>query len=94
MVKHYSAAVQEFSKVYLELDKVKTKNAPMVDHEKLEDDLETWLNDVHLEDGTIEQTLRCGSEQKLKINFEHVTLYRCSWCGNPSAMLRKCGFGC
>lgn len=89
MVKHYSAAVREFSNVYLELDKVKSKNAPAVDHGKLEDDLESWLNNMHLEDGTIEQT-HCGSEETLKINFDHVTLYRCSWCGNPSAVLRKC----
>jgi hypothetical protein len=93
VVKHYSAAVQEFSNVFLELDKAKANNAPMVDHEKLEDDLETWLNDMYMEDGTIEPALRCDSdsETKLKINFEHVTLYRCSWCGNPSAILRKCG---
>lgn len=52
MVKHYSAAVQEFSNVYLELDKVKTKTAPTVDPEKLGDDLETWLNVMRLEDGT------------------------------------------
>lgn len=92
VVKYYSAAVKEFSNVYLEFDKVKTKDAPMVDPEKLEDDLDAWLNDMRLEDGTIEQILRCGSEQTLKIDFEHVTLYRCSWCGNPSAVLRKCAF--
>ena len=61
----------------------------MVDHEKLEDDLETWLSNMRLEDGTLEQTLRCGSE---KAHFEHVTLYKCSWCGNPSSILRKCAF--
>ena len=76
VVKHYSTAVQEISNIYLELNKVKTKNAPTVDHEKLEDDLESWLNSMRLEDGTIEQTLGCGSEQTLKIQFEHTLQVR------------------
>ncbi|KAF8651578.1 hypothetical protein AX16_004694 [Volvariella volvacea WC 439] len=27
------------------------------------------------------------------VNSNHVSLYRCSWCGNPSAVLKKCS-GC
>lgn len=91
VVKHYSQAMKEFSRVFEELDNIKTKDAPAVDHEKLEDDLETWLEDMRLEDGTLEQKLRCGaSENVRKVNIENVELYRCSWCGNPSAALKKC----
>ncbi|KAI0071533.1 hypothetical protein K474DRAFT_1652388 [Panus rudis PR-1116 ss-1] len=38
----------------------------------------------------------CGedhSARRKKNNLSHVDLYRCSHCGNPSAVLRKCG-GC
>ena len=28
-----------------------------------------------------------------KISMNNAALYRCTWCGNPSAVLRKCG-GC
>ncbi|KAF8962291.1 hypothetical protein BDZ97DRAFT_1120677 [Flammula alnicola] len=92
-VKHYPAAIKEFSHVYAELDRIKakTQSAPIVDPEKLEDDLATWLEDMRLDDGTLEETARCGSaSEHPKINYDHVTLYRCSWCGNPSAVLRKC----
>ncbi|KAJ6532723.1 hypothetical protein DFH09DRAFT_993655 [Mycena vulgaris] len=56
--------------------------------EKVEDDLATWLGDVHLED---ELSEHC--HQPATFNTSHVELYRCSWCGNPSAILRKCA-GC
>ncbi|KAJ7098295.1 hypothetical protein C8R44DRAFT_811280 [Mycena epipterygia] len=56
--------------------------APAPSAEKAEDDLAAWLGDLHIED-----------EQPQTFNTSHVGLYRCSWCGNPSAVLRKCA-GC
>ena len=85
--------MQEFSRVFEGLDNIKTKDAPAVDHEKLEDNLEAWFEDMRLDDGTLEEKLRCeASEHVRKVNIENVELYRCSWCGNPSAALKKCQF--
>jgi len=90
-VKHYSEAMKEFSGVFERFDNVKSRSAPAVDREKLVDDLAAWLEDMRLEDGTLEQRMRCeASEEVRKVNFENVELYRCSYCGNPSAALRKC----
>lgn len=94
-VKHYSQAVAEFSPIFAVLDdaKLKTKDPPPFDHSKLEDDLAVWLEEMHMEDGTLEERMRCqASEDVRKVNFENVELYRCSWCGNPSVALRKCRF--
>ncbi len=92
-VKHYSEAIKEFSGVFEKLDNINTKGAPAVDHEKLDDNLAAWLEDMRLEDGTLEQRMRCeASEEVRKVNIENVELYRCSYCGNPSAALRKCQY--
>ncbi len=56
-----------------------------------DDDLAIWLENIKLEDGA-EDTMHRGCTHP-KISVNNVTLYRCSWCGNPSAVLRKCG-GC
>lgn len=95
-VKYYASGVREFSRVFAELDKYKVNNQkapePSPASEQVEDDLESWLDEMHLEDGTREQFMRCGSHSgRPKVIYEDVVLYRCSWCGNPSAGLRKCG---
>ena len=87
----------EFARLFEVLDgaKQRSKELPSVDRSRLEDGLAAWLEDVHLEDGTLEEgPMRCQpSEEVRKVMFEDVELYRCSWCGNPSAGLRRCS-GC
>lgn len=91
-VKHYSAGIREFSGVFASFDKAKSAGSvPVLNPEKLEDDLASWLEGTHLADGTFENAGGCGSRHaNAKVNYEHIILYRCSWCGNPSAALRKC----
>jgi hypothetical protein len=62
-------------------------DVPAPSAEKVEDDLAAWLGDMHLE-GEDDHCHKPATFSTL-----HVELYRCSWCGNPSAALRKCG-GC
>ncbi|KAJ7150977.1 hypothetical protein C8R43DRAFT_1005813 [Mycena crocata] len=57
---------------------------PTPSPEKVEDDLAAWLGDMHLHDEL---------DEHATFNTSRVELYRCSWCGNPSAVLRKCS-GC
>ncbi|KAJ6491306.1 hypothetical protein C8R47DRAFT_976831 [Mycena vitilis] len=60
---------------------------PIPAAEKVEDGLAAWLGDVHL------KSERDALRHPVSIGDAHVELYRCSWCGNPSAVLRKCA-GC
>ena len=93
-VKHYASGLRDFQSVFDIADKVNLNGeAQVVNTQKSGDDLAAWLEDVRLEDGTIEDVLACSDARKtygLKLDYNHLTLYRCSWCGNPSAALRKC----
>ncbi|KAF9561421.1 hypothetical protein CPC08DRAFT_762103 [Agrocybe pediades] len=99
LVKHYPLGVREFGHVYSKFDKIKeVPSSYSSDAKKTKDDLATWLEDMRLEDGTMEQHLGCGTVEAVTqwrplkyVNEQELTLlYRCSWCRNPSAALRKC----
>lgn len=81
----YTSAAAEFGSVVVKAAS-KTPVKP-VSHEKLEDDLAAWLENTHIHDGDHDDEPR-GLHPK--VNTSSVALYRCSWCGNPSAVLRKC----
>ncbi|KAI0313900.1 hypothetical protein OF83DRAFT_491797 [Amylostereum chailletii] len=64
-----------------------------VDKHKAEDNLTEWLSKVELED--TDMSGRSSAHHHThhphpSINMNEVHLYRCSWCGNPSAMLKRC----
>ncbi|KAF4616500.1 hypothetical protein D9613_008591 [Agrocybe pediades] len=95
-VKHYAAAIKEYSRPFNEYELAKGRVAETPSAVKLEDDLEAWLEKMTLEDGTEEHNGPCGAAphaHSKKVDYNNVTLYRCSWCGNPSAALKKCS-GC
>ena len=61
-----------------------------------ENSLATWLKDINPGDTNSIGELLDERQYKIKnssINFDEFVLYRCSWCGSPSAALRKCA-GC
>ncbi|KAJ3498772.1 hypothetical protein NLJ89_g10174 [Agrocybe chaxingu] len=90
-LKHYAQGVAEFSRVYEDLDRAKSQQAsPTVTQAQTEDALAAWLDDVRLEDGSRAFPSHCEVNRGTKVNFDSVTMYRCSWCGNPSALLKKC----
>ena len=62
-------------------------------HEKAEHDLAVWLDTMHLENG---DTIHVGHGHAVPhraVDYSKVALYKCSWCKNPSAALKKCS-GC
>ncbi|KAJ7054434.1 hypothetical protein C8F01DRAFT_1163333 [Mycena amicta] len=68
--------------------------------EKIEQDLAAWMENMDLESGDGPHQHHGhghhhGHKSPLLVPFswKQAELYRCSWCGNPSAVLRKCG-GC
>ena len=59
--------------------------------------IEDWFATMTLEDGQKPQESECGHVEKGPamsfIDEDVVALYRCSYCRNPSASLKKCS-GC
>ncbi|KAF8886495.1 hypothetical protein BD779DRAFT_1529952 [Infundibulicybe gibba] len=84
VVNRYPAALKEFSEVIL---KAADTTNPTVTPEKLADELAAWLED----NGDGEPRDNCLQP---KVTKNRAALYRCSWCGNPSAMLKKCELYC
>jgi len=89
VVSLYAAAVNEWGDVIVRFDNLTTEEEPSISPEKADDDLAAWLDDM--DGGHHEAHTETFSHPVL--NNDHVALYRCSWCGNPSAVLRKCS-GC
>ncbi|KAJ7698629.1 hypothetical protein B0H17DRAFT_1006605 [Mycena rosella] len=83
VVRLFPEAVEEWGEFITNNSRL---DGPAPSTEKAEDDLAAWLGDVHLEGED-----QC--HQPATFNTSHLELYRCSWCGNPSAVLRKCA-GC
>ncbi|KAF9069534.1 hypothetical protein BDP27DRAFT_1293847 [Rhodocollybia butyracea] len=52
-----------------------------------EETLNRFLEDLHLDDGGCAAKMTSAHP---KVNANRVVLYQCSWCENPSAVLRKC----
>ncbi|TFK49399.1 hypothetical protein OE88DRAFT_1662959 [Heliocybe sulcata] len=88
----YSSAAKEWGDVISRFDDENAGyDGSELSKEKREDDLAAWLDNLHVDEGESESHPRGCSHPKVNVNS--VSLYRCSWCGNPSAVLRKCS-GC
>ncbi|PPQ99480.1 hypothetical protein CVT24_005271 [Panaeolus cyanescens] len=91
VVNNYASAMEEFSSVFAEFDQSKHANGQTINRKKLEDGLAAWLK--KLDDGTPEHHhgVGCGHfSSRATVTMSNAELYRCTWCGNPSACLRKC----
>lgn len=59
-----------------------------------EDNLTAWLENMNLDSDEPGESRALSTEHMHmthpKVNPNDVDLYRCSWCKNPSAVLRKC----
>lgn len=86
----YAAAVKKWDAVVARLD-THSIDKYILPRDKAEDRLAAWLHDIQDETG---DDINNDHPQNLKCLKKNPTeLHRCSWCGNPSAVLRKCG-GC
>ena len=63
--------------------------APTTKEDK-EHELATWLNNLDLDGEQHEEGEDAHGCATLRANPKRVELYRCTHCGNPSAVLRKC----
>ncbi|KAI0707998.1 hypothetical protein C8Q76DRAFT_770754 [Earliella scabrosa] len=88
----YTPGVQEWGSLvnrYDELDEGEDEHASG-SPAQTEDDLAQWLGSVVIDDADEYGKESGGPPGGASSHYE---LFRCSWCGNPSAALRKCG-GC
>ena len=94
VLKLYPKAVEEWGAWVKHFDELETRGdqSQPISSTQADDDLAAWLENVKLDDEADDHAhaRRCTHP---KISTNNVALYRCSWCGNPSAVLRKCG-GC
>ncbi|EIM90756.1 uncharacterized protein STEHIDRAFT_127846 [Stereum hirsutum FP-91666 SS1] len=78
-------------------DGTKNHSSSKIKPDKAEADLNAWLNRGELQDpdaysGAPEDygTISGHEHTQAKVNWSAMEMYRCSWCRNPSAVLKKC----
>ncbi|KAI0944889.1 hypothetical protein AcV7_001571 [Taiwanofungus camphoratus] len=91
IVSTYSKALAEWGAVVAHVDALSpTARDPDMSPGEAQDELAAWLEKIQLDDGHALGPQRCGAPALIA---SRVSIYRCTWCGNPSAVLRKCS-GC
>ncbi|KIK70282.1 hypothetical protein GYMLUDRAFT_34777 [Collybiopsis luxurians FD-317 M1] len=92
VVSKFPNAVAEWEKVILQLNDQSPKQPEVfAESEKVQKDLKKFLDDdLNLDDGGCAANMTMAHP---KVNTNNVVLYQCSYCSNPSAVLRKCS-GC
>jgi len=89
----YRAAAEKWGHIVARLDSTSIDHEHVVQRDKEEDQLAAWLHDFRHQNGDdIDDDLPEKSSHP-KWSTNPAELHKCSWCGNPSAVLRKCG-GC
>lgn len=94
---HYGPGVKEWGSVVERLNEV-IESSPEYEHhrpapttkEDTEYELAAWLNNLDLEGEADDEEEGAHGCVDGKANPKRVELYRCTHCGNPSAVLRKC----
>jgi hypothetical protein len=85
VMREYVSALIEFS---ASIEKTSTESLPCIaEPPETGQDLPERLEKLSFEDDGFAAVKHCSHP---KVNASRIALYRCSWCGNPSAALRKC----
>lgn len=93
VVGKYSSASEEWRKVITRMDKLNDHTIKDMPTTATMDDISKWLGDLDLDsDEKGGSNDRCFNP-KLMPSKTNTGLYRCAYCGNPSAALKKCS-GC
>ena len=93
LIQNYVPAAKEWSFLIERKDAMHGDGEPTPPLEQNEKDLADWLAETKLEDGEEGGEAKAKCRHHPKVHSNNVALYACSWCGNPSAVLRKCA-GC
>ncbi|KAF7793058.1 hypothetical protein EIP86_004163 [Pleurotus ostreatoroseus] len=87
----YQKAVTEWGSVIARVDGPNFHETLTESEARAEDNLAAWLEGLRVEGDEEEEDEKWCVHPTTNMNS--VALYRCSYCGNPSAVLRKCS-GC
>ncbi|KAI0765241.1 hypothetical protein C8Q74DRAFT_1205823 [Fomes fomentarius] len=94
ILNQYVKAVQDFGAFIRHFDDLDSRaDHKPISSTRADDDLAAWLDDLKVENGEDDLQPHAHKCTHPKISTNSVELYRCSWCGNPSAVLKRCG-GC
>ena len=89
----YGPAAEKWGHIASRLDSTSIDHEHVVQRDRPEDQLAAWLHDFRHRNGDdIDDDLPEKSSHP-KWSTNPAELPKCSWCGNPSAVLRKCA-GC
>lgn len=89
LLKHYTPAAKEWGPVVARYDAMEHPVVPNTVHTpEATDSLARWLDQMSMEDGEPEYP-HCANP-RTHGDSDEAQLYRCSNCGNPSSVLRKC----
>lgn len=91
--KRYQSAAKQWGHIVARFDSTSVDHEHVVQRDRPEDQLAAWLHDFRHRNGDdIDDDLPEKSSHP-KWSTNPAELHKCSWCKNPSAVLRKCG-GC
>lgn len=95
VVSQYTSAWKEWGAVVQRYDELALPQPVDIHAPETDDDFDRWLRKLTLEDGAeaaADPEPEFCSHPKLGLSRD-APMYRCSNCGNPSSVLRKCS-GC
>jgi hypothetical protein len=87
IVRHYTTAVKEWKPLIESRDENQGLEELHLTSDQNRKDLEAWLADLDFGERSLENECRRANP---RVHASNVALYRCSFCKNPSAVLRKC----
>lgn len=101
VLEHLEPSQAEFSDIFDAADKRRAVEHCLTPTEdQLQDHLDAWFERINLDDQKADPDLRGTGppvdNRQIRFRLEagrcDIMMYRCSWCSNPSAALRKCMF--
>lgn len=92
IVSLHPTAIEQWSTVIRRINAESPGDKGSASMPPAEDALATWLEKMETEEG-VQESFPDEFHSDITFDTSYVELYRCSWCRNPSAILRKCS-GC
>lgn len=105
IVKRFASGVQKYGPLFKRYDSHKEQEPPEPSPKLIqqsESNLEDWLDFMDKKGGDSEKApvdlgphapgIASSRAKAVLLSLGDLSLYRCSWCGNPSAILKKCTF--
>ena len=86
IVKHYTSTLKDLAPYIARLKSLFADRHEGVEHRAISrsgDTLQAWLGNLHIHEDEYHRS-------RGMVNKNVLALYYCTWCNNPSAILKKC----